>query len=82
MSSKEALLLLKENPSRFDLVVTDPGPRAGYPRRVHTIVSPSYHAVCEFLKGWQPERAVDYPLLKEVRLRLSPHSPFHPDQRG
>jgi CRISPR-associated protein Csd1 len=30
------------------------------------ISSPSYHAVCEFLRAWRPERAVDYPILKEV----------------
>jgi CRISPR-associated protein Csd1 len=30
------------------------------------IISPSYHAVCEFLKAWKPEKAVDYPILKEV----------------
>jgi CRISPR-associated protein Csd1 len=30
------------------------------------IPSSSYRAVCEFLRTWKPERAMDYPILKEV----------------
>jgi CRISPR-associated protein Csd1 len=30
------------------------------------IQSPSYHAVCQFIKTWNPEKSLEYPILKEV----------------
>jgi CRISPR-associated protein Csd1 len=31
------------------------------------INSPPYHAVCQFLKTWNPEKATDYPIIEEIR---------------